>query len=298
VLIAIASVAVAGCAAAAIGNKFSAVDLRLAPFDRHRLLMAVIAAGVAATLVARRRASERAEARRSWLAALPVRGSRARWESLAIASAPAWVMLVAVPFIAVPAPRLALTLLGGILAGTVVGYVTPEAKVLDLPPGSRYVPHRRVAAKDPTPSLAALGLWPIRRLFASLRPQAVTRAAIPLLLAIPLGAAADTAMLLIGILASLAATAILVTTILVVSKAAGRWLAPLPLRSARLARQVLMRPVTVILVLAAVMGWLLWVFGLTAGESAQRGLVLFLLAAAIAVSGSRLLIDRAGRGGK
>jgi len=297
VLTAVALPAVTVCAAVAAAEIVASGDSRRGLLERHRLLLAVIAACIAASLVARRRAIERSDARRSWLAALPVGRSRARWESLVIACAPACVMLMVVPLIALVAPHAAIALLGGILVGAVVGYLIPETQVVDLPPGSRYVPHRRLAPKVPVPSLSALGLWPVRRLFASLRPQAVTRAAIPLLLVIPMGAKADAAMLMIGILVALAATALLVAAMLAVSKAATRWLLPLPLRPGTIAAQVLMRPLVVIGVLAAVTGWLVWVSGVTPQESARRGLSLFLVAALSAVGGSLLLIKRASRGG-
>jgi hypothetical protein len=307
VLLAAALLLVAVCAPfvarAALGNE----GLRLAALDRHRLLAAVILAAIAAMLVARRRTFERAETLRSWLAAVPVRTSRARWESVVLASAPALVMMIAVLLLAaiVPWPaaaglvgaRLAGILIGGIVMGAVVGYMIPEAKVFDLPPGSRYVPHRRVAARTPRPSMSPLGLWPVRRLFASVRPQAVTRAALPLLLAIPLGSTADIAMLLIGIVVALAATLLLVTAILAVSKAAARWMLPLPVRAHGVARRVLLRPLGVLLLLASVTAWLLWVGGMPAQSSAQRGLLLFAVAAASAIGGSLVLIGRAGRGG-
>jgi len=294
VLTAVTLLAVIGCAALAVSHIGAAWLGRL---ERHRLLIAVIATGSAAMLVARSRAIERSDARRSWLAALPVRASRARSESLLIACAPAWVMLVSVPLIALVAPRPAISILGGIVVGAVVGYLIPEAQAVDLPPGSRYVPHRRLTPKASKPSLSALGLWPVRRLFASVRPQAVTRAAIPLLLLVPMGSTADGVMLAFGIVAGVAATALLVAAILAVSTAATRWLLPLPLRPGTIAAQVLLRPVVVLLLLAAVMAWLVWVSGLTPRASVERGLLLFVLAAAVAVGGSLAQIKRASRCG-
>jgi hypothetical protein len=293
VLAAVTLLAVIVCAAVAIVDLGASGESRLAMLETHRLSIAVLAACFAATLVARRRAIERSEARRSWLAALPVRPSRARCESLVIACAPACGMLLVVPLLALFAPHAALALLGGIVAGAMVGYLIPDAPPVDLPPGSRYVPHRRLAPRLARPSLSALGLWPVRRLFASLRPQAVTRAAIPLLLMVPMGATADAVMLLIGILITVTATALLVAAMLVVSKAATRWLLPLPLRPGTIAAQVLLRPVVVLLLLAAVTAWLVWVSGLTPRESVERGLLLFLLAAAGAVGGGLFLVKRA-----
>ena len=293
-LTAVTLLAVVVCAALAVSD---IGDVWRGRLERHRLLIAVIATGIAAILVARSRAIERSDARRSWLAALPVRASRARWESLLIACAPAGLMLVSGPLITLVAPLPAISILGGIVLGAVVGYLIPEAQAVDLPPGSRYVPHRRLTPSASKPSLSALGLWPVRRLFASVRPQAVTRAAIPLLLLVPMGSTADGVMLAFGIIAGVAATALLVAAILAVSTAATRWLLPLPLRPGTIAAQVLLRPVVVLLLLAAVVAWLVWVSGLTSRASVERGLLLFLLAAAAAVGGSLFLVKRASRRG-
>ena len=167
----------------------------LAWMYRHRLLLAGVAAVGAAVLVARRRALRRAEAVRSWLSALPIDPVTARWEALAIETAPAvGAMCVSalafgiVGAIAVFAPGISeielltvwITISAGIIAGASAGYLVPAPKAIDLPPGSRYVPHRRVVgAASPIPRLSALGQWPVRQMFASARPKAVARAVIP-----------------------------------------------------------------------------------------------------------------------
>jgi hypothetical protein len=55
----------------------------------HGLLCGGLATVASAMLIARRRAIKRAEFARSWLAAVPVSASTARWESLLIETLPA-----------------------------------------------------------------------------------------------------------------------------------------------------------------------------------------------------------------
>ena len=188
---------------------------------RHQFLLAGLAACMTAALVARRHAAQRSEAARSWLAALPVRRATARWEALAIAAAPALgaICIVAAAggtasmtalFASDPAPgALASTwfaVTAGVVVGAMAGYLVPVPKPTEVPPGSRYVPRPRVlGARPPAPSLSALGLWPVRQMFASARPKAVTRAVLPILLMIPLGSTADAAMLVIAMSAVLGA---------------------------------------------------------------------------------------------
>jgi hypothetical protein len=61
----------------------------LAWMHGHRLFLAGLVAFGTSVIVSRRRALKRSEAVRSWLAALPVRPAIARWEALAIETAPA-----------------------------------------------------------------------------------------------------------------------------------------------------------------------------------------------------------------
>jgi ABC-type Mn2+/Zn2+ transport system ATPase subunit len=55
---------------------------------RHRISLAGVGALLSATTISRRRSLKRAQAGRSWLAALPVRAAIAQWESVAIEAAP------------------------------------------------------------------------------------------------------------------------------------------------------------------------------------------------------------------
>jgi hypothetical protein len=242
---------------------------------RHQFLLAGLAACITAALVARRHAAQRGEAARSWLAALPVRRTAAQWEALAIATAPALgaICIVAAAggtawmwalFASDPAPgTLASTwfaVTAGVVVGAMTGYLVPAPKPTEVPPGSRYVPRPRVlGARPPAPSLSALGRWPVRQMFASARPKAVSRAVLPILLMIPLGSTADVAMLEIAMCALLGAVLLLISAIIRVSKESRRWLQPLPLRRALLARHLLIRPLVVIAAAALIAGWLLWV---------------------------------------
>lgn len=159
---------------------------------------------------ARRRALKRAQFARSWLAALPVRASTARWEALAIETLPA---IAAASLLAAASLSCAL-LLGfrheggsvaalrvwaylstGIAAGVIGSYLMPQPKAVDLPPGSRYVPRaRRRRGAAIRPSFSSLGQWPIRQMFARAQPKILARATIPVMLTMPLGTMADSAL--------------------------------------------------------------------------------------------------------
>jgi hypothetical protein len=279
---------------------------------RHRLFLAGLAAFAAGVVVARRRALKRAEAVRSWLAALPARPATARWEALAIETAPAvgaicvWTTALGIVAMiaALAADDSAIGLMStwgtvsaGIVMGSFLSYLAPAPKPIDLPPGSRYVPHRHVTGTATLePSLSALGRWPVRRMFASARPKAVARAVMPILLLMPLGSSADTAMLIIAMFAVLGAMLLLVAATISVSKASCRWLQPLPIKVAVLARSLLIQPLAVIVGGTSVGAWLFWVMGVGVGQSAIRGALLMLLSSCFAVGGSLGAIYRTSKG--
>jgi hypothetical protein len=258
---------------------------------RHRILLAGVGALGSAASVSRRRASKRPEAARSWLAALPVRAAIARWEAVAIETAPVIgaIGILAATFAMASSTGSGgswLAITGGIALGTLVGYAVPLPKPEDLPPGSRYVPHRRVReAQAPRPTLAALGHWPVREMFARARPKVVSRAIVPILLAMPLGSTADVAMLVIGIAAVAGAMVLLVMASVSVSKASYRWLRPLPLSGTILARYLLTRSLLLISSGGLLSAWLLWVMGRTVDESLKVGILLAVLGSVITVGG-------------
>jgi hypothetical protein len=278
----------------------------------HRLFLAGLAAFAAAVLVARRRALTRAAAARSWLSALPVRPATARWEALAIETAPAiaaicvltatfgilgMVAILVAGDSGIEPPATWFAINSGIVVGALLSYLAPAPKAIDLPPGSRYVPHRRrVGVPAPIRSLSALGRWPVRQMFASARPKAVARAVMPILLLMPLGSSADTAMLVIGVFAVLGAVFLLVVATISVSHASCRWLQPLPLKVAVLARHLLIRPLAVILGAASTAAWLFWVMGVAPGRAVTRGIVMMILSSVIVVAGCLGAISRATKG--
>ncbi len=271
---------------------------------RHVLLLAGIAAFVACVLVARRRSLKRTQASRSWTAALPVQPSIAAWEALLIEVAPALVMAGAV-IVAFAIASLwvaaaiftGLEITAGIVVGTLVSYCMPAPKAVVLSPGSRYVPHRRgVQAPVPQGSLSALGTWPLRQMFASARPKAVARATLPMLLIMPMGATADSAMLILAILGVTGALLLLVSSTMAVGAWAARWVQPLPLSDGVLLRVLLGRALTVIFCAAVVAGWLLWVMGTPVVRSGIIGALTAAASSLIAVVGCRLAILRTLKG--
>jgi hypothetical protein len=259
-------------------DSFSSLLARLA---RHPVLLGLAAGLAAASLTARRRALIKSEAPRSWLAAVPVAPLVARVESLAITLAPViWVsaavtllfLTAATAALAEPLPMSHLTaaygaVMAGLGLGTLVSYLMPSARPEVLPPGSRYVPKsggRR--ARPLEPSLAPLGIWAVRHVFASARPEAVARATIPILVLMPLGTFADAAMLVLAIAAVAAAMLMLIVATIKVYASSASWLRPLPVRRASLARHVVLRPLAAFGIAAVTLTWLLWVFHTYAGK--------------------------------
>jgi hypothetical protein len=188
----------------------------------HSVACGGLAAIASAIQVARRRVLKRAEFARSWLAAVPIRSRTARWEALVIETLPATAALVALAVLGSLGLVLSFAdaglggslfavwaiLSAGVVLGAVVSYAMPAPKPVDLPPGSRYVPHKKThrAAKI-RPSLAALGSWPVRQMFAWAQPRMVARATLPILVMMPMGTTADDA---IGVIAVFGVTAALV----------------------------------------------------------------------------------------
>jgi hypothetical protein len=187
----------------------------------------------------------------------------------------------------------------GIVVGALVSYSVPVPKVVELPPGSRYVPHRgAVGASRFIPSLSALGKWPIRQMFASARPKAVARAVMPILLLMPLGSSADSAMIVIAIFAVSGALVLLLSSTISVSRTGCRWLLPLPLRSALLARSLLFRPVAVIVLATSTDTWLIWVGGARIAQSVIVGAITLIVSSLAAVGGSLVAIYRVRKGNR
>jgi hypothetical protein len=251
----------------------------------HGLLCAATAAVASAILIARRRALKRAEFARSWLAAVPVGASTARWESLLIETLPAIaaiglltiasVSYALVLFIAKSAEIVALFAVwayfsGGIAVGVIGSFLMPQPKPVDLPPGSRYVPHPKLRrAATIRPSLSALGSWPIRQAFAWAQPKIVSRAIIPILVMMPLGTMADTAMVEIGISGIIGVLLLVWLGVMSVSRLARRWLAPLPVRPGEVIRAFLLPVCAVIVAASAIEALLLLVLNASYRTAAE-----------------------------
>jgi hypothetical protein len=253
----------------------------------HRLVCGGIAAVASAVVVARRRALKRAEFAKSWLAAVPVRPATARWEALAIETLPASTAIAALTAIATAAAAalvfvphapntslwtawLYLSLSVGL--GVLMSYLIPAPKAVDLPPGSRYVPHTRPKrAARIQPSLRPLGHWPVRQMFAWIQPKMVARATIPILVMIPMGTTADTAMVVIAMCGVAAALLLSWSAAIAVSRLAGRWLSPLPMRGAEV--RALLKPTLAVILGASILeALLLLVLGVAYRTSAAVAL--------------------------
>ena len=236
----------------------------------HRLVGAGIAAVASAVLIARRRALKRAEFARSWLAAVPIKSATARWESLAIETLPASAAIAVLSALAMMGIwntklwTVWLYLSAGIGVGGLASYLIPAPKAVDLPPGSRYVPHIRAKrAARILPSLAALGHWPVRQMFAWIQPKMVARATIPILVLMPMGTTADTAMVVIAMFGVAGALLLSGSAAIAVSRLARRWLAPLSMRARAATRAFLLPTLGVILGASITEALLLRVLGVS-----------------------------------
>jgi hypothetical protein len=250
----------------------------------HSLVCGGLAAVASAIQVARRRVLKREEFARSWLAAVPMRLLQARWEALIIETLPATTALVALTVLGLsvglvlafaggrhssPLFSVWATLSVGVAIGVVVGYAMPAPKPVDLPPGSRYVPHhnRNRAAKI-RPSLAALGAWPVRQMFAWAQPKMVARATVPILVMMPMGTNADVAMGAIAVFGVNGALVLLCMAAIRLSDRVRRWTAPLPARAGIVTRAFLLPTFAVLVGASAIEGLLLLAFGVSYRSSA------------------------------
>jgi hypothetical protein len=253
----------------------------------HSLICGGLAAITSATQVARRRAMTREQFARSWLAAVPVRSS-ARWEALLIETLPATVALAVLLVLSLSCGLLfAISHAGrggaplavwatssiGVAIGVAVSYAFPAQRPVDLPPGSRYVPHQKTrrAAKI-RPSLVALGIWPVRQMFAWAQPKLVARATVPIMVMLPLGTTADQAMSVLAVAAVTGALVLLWTAVRTIGFHIRFWTAPLPL-PAGVAMRALLLPALGVMVGAGVLeSLLLLTFEVSYRSAAAAGL--------------------------
>lgn len=248
---------------------------------------AALAAFLTAVIVAQRRALQASQFPRSWLAALPVRTATARWQAFVIESLPAAIAIGAFCALALPAllvsafdARLhvdAIAVLwaywsGGVACGVALSYLIPRHQPAEPPPGSRYVPKPSIHRAAPIrPSIGALGLWPIRQMFATAQPKVVARALIPVLVMMPMGTKADEAMIVIALFGVMFVLSLLFSSAVAVGRAAERWLAPVPVRRGPVTR-ALAAPACGAAIAASVAGaLLLLVFNVSYRMSAAVG---------------------------
>jgi hypothetical protein len=255
---------------------------------QHRLAGGCIAAVASAVLVARRRVLKRAEYAKSWLAAVPVRSATARWETLAIETLPATATIAALTVMAaISAAALALLphapglplwvtwayLILGLAFGVLMSYFIPAPKAVDLPPGSRYVPHTPTKrAAQIQPSLRSLQFWPVRQVFAWLQPKMVARATIPILVMMPMGTTADTGLVVIAMFGVAGALMLCCSAAIAVSRLARSWLSSLPMRDGAAVRALLNPAIAIILAASIIEALLLLVLGVTYRTSAAVAL--------------------------
>jgi hypothetical protein len=249
------------------------VDEALSRLQRHSVMSAVLAGIVAAVFVSHRRSAHAARAPRSWLTALPISPRVRHIEALVLQLGPVIAVIILITGLGLlTSAMLAVAglsaksclvawraLLLGTLMGAGGGLIVPHPKPVSPSPGSRYVPHRTTPGRHPVPSLAGLALWPIRGMFAMLRPKTLSRTLLPVLIMMPLGTTAAAAMVWVGIFGAWAALLFLVVSVVHVFQAARRWLKPLPLSVHRLGFALSGRAIIVMLGIGAVAAGLRWV---------------------------------------
>jgi hypothetical protein len=277
----------------------------------HIFAAAILAALSSAVMVARRRALTRIEFTRSWLAALPIKSSTARWEALLIDMVPAAAAVAALAAIFCTAAivlgfasgsgsnsalRICAAMSCGVIFGAILSFTIPVPKPADLPPGSRYVPHPRARRSTALrPSLKALGIWPVRQMFARAQPKMVSRALMPILVMMPLGSTADTAMVVVGLFLSIGALSLLIPAAASVGAQLHRWLAPLPLRAGTVLRACIGPSLAVIVGASAVSAWLLSLLGVADSAATAIGACLAVSCASLALLGIEVARIHAGR---
>jgi hypothetical protein len=270
----------------------------------HGPLWGGLAAVASAIQVARRRVLKRAEFAGSWLAAVPVRASTARWEALLIETLPATAALAAMTVLALSCGLvLAFAHAGrsgalfavwaaasaGIAIGALASYAMPAPKPVDLPPGSRYVPHAKLhRAAEIRPSLTALGAWPVRQMFAWAQPKMVARATILILVMMPLGTTADVAMVVIAVFAVTGALILLWMAAVSASRWVRRWMAPLPVHAGAVMRALLLPTFGVMAGASAVEAALLLALGVSYRGSAAAGIVMAVVGCLATLGGVQL----------
>ena len=260
----------------------------------HQLHCAGVAAFLSAVAVAQRRTVKHVQFPRSWLAAVPVKPATARWEAFLVETLPVGIVMSALSLLALLASiatafemdaqttlivRLWAYICAGMAIGVGLSYLIPRPRPVDLPPGSRYVPKPRLnRAALIRPSFASLGVWPIRQMFAWAQPKVVARATIPILVMMPLGTTADAAMIAIAMFGLLFGMSLLWSAVIAVSRAARRWMAPLPLQEAAIIRAFLVPVCGVIAGACAAESLLLLTFNVSYGVSAALGAVTAIVA--------------------
>jgi hypothetical protein len=108
-------------------------------------------------------------------------------------------------------------------------------------------------------------------MFAWAQPKAVARATIPILVMMPLGTMADTAMVVIALFAVAGALLLLCSSAIAVSRLAARWLAPLPVHASAVVRAILLPACAFIAGASAVEALLLTVFNVSYPRAAMAG---------------------------
>ncbi|MDP9091291.1 MAG: hypothetical protein M3O26_21460 [Pseudomonadota bacterium] len=266
----------------------------------HALLCDGLAAVTSAIIVARRRALTRAQFARSWLAAVPVKASSSRWEALIIEAQPALMAMAVLTALALlvgllPAffARISLTLFSdwaglmvGIAIGVIASHAMPAPKPADLPPGSRYVPHKKASRTSAIrPSLAALGVWPVRQMFAWAQPKVMAPASIPILALMPMGTTADAAMVVIAMAGIAGALVLLWTAAISVSRLSRRWMASLPASAEKITRALLIPTLGAIVAASAAETLLLLVFEVAWPKALTVGFCTAVLGCLVALGG-------------
>lgn len=205
-------------------------------------LVMLLAALQSATTMARGLRRYEMTRSKSWLASVPVAFSRVRFAERLLAVLPVflqWIgitILIAVLAAAeVASPRSALTLIGAISAGVVVGLLaglwTPRSKPHRSFEGSRYVRAVRVADIGTLrPSDVALSRWPVNLALSWGRPENSRVLLVIALFAVQGGASILSGLTVVAMWVVAAYLGSLLAAVMQVAREASAWLRSTPMR--------------------------------------------------------------------
>jgi len=198
----------------------------------HPVLVVIAATLYAALLVSRQRAHLRLAYSQSWLRATPLPGRAfASMQMLRISvSVVLHIALCGIVIVSsahaadLPSQPILKTLLGGLLLGTGLGAIWPQAASNHASEDSRFI--SRVRTSSNTPSLCALSRWPVAKALAWHRPENSRFLFVIAALSVPVGSSALIGLAILATWSLVSYLVALMRAIPAVAREAALWLRP------------------------------------------------------------------------